>query len=347
MPERSTSAQVSQIGLEATPGTAVAATRRLGSLSMSPSIQAETEAFRPEGLKFPTVMVLNREWAEMDVEGTPTFEEVIIPLSGAVDVATVTQVLDGATPTTAYEWSFTPESLVADDPKTFTLERGQAGVQAERFSHVLFQSFGLEVARSGVSLSASAIGRRAEKGVTPTAGLQPPAVLTPITPGMFSVYMADTQAALSVAGGKSDTTKRLGRVISANPSIEDRYNPAWFVNQADESFTTFVENPDGAGGTFGLTVEADQAGMGHLDTLRAGTTKFVRLEALGPVIYNAGTQTDLRYMFRWDMAVKAENADAWGDEDGIYAIPWTFRPVHDATWGKAQQITVRNKVATL
>lgn len=147
MPERSTSAQVSQIGLEAIPGTAVTATRRLGSLSLSPSVTAETEAFRPEGMKFPAVMVLNREWAEVDVEGTATYEEVIYPLSGAVDAATVVQLMDAATPTTAYEWSFTPETLVADDPKTFTLERGQAGVQAERFAHLLFTSFGLEVSR--------------------------------------------------------------------------------------------------------------------------------------------------------------------------------------------------------
>lgn len=347
MVERSTSAQVSQIGLEATPGTAVAATRRLGSLSLSPSISAEAEPFRPEGLKFPTVMVLNREWAEVDVEGTPTYEEVIIPLSGAVDEATVSEVLDGATPTGAYEWVFVPDSLAADDPRTFTLERGQSGVQAERFSHLLFTSFGLEVSRSGVSLSASALARAAEKGIVPTAGLQPPEDLTPITPGQFSVYMADTHAALDGAGGVSDVANRLGRVISANPSIEDRYNPAWFVNAAEPSFTTFVENPDGAGGTFGLTVEADEAGMAHLDSLRSGVTKHVRVEALGPVIYNAGAMLNLRMMFRWDLAVKVESPESWGDEDGIYAIPWTMRPVHDTTWGQAQQITVRNTVAAL
>lgn len=345
MPERSSVSQVSQIGLEATPGTAVAATKRLGSLSITPSMQIEAEPFRPEGLKFPTLMVLNREWAEVDVEGVPTYEEVIYPLSGAMDTAVVTQVMDGATPTLAYEWAFTPETSTADDPKTFTLERGSVA-QAEQFSHLLFTSFGIEVSRSEVSLSCSGLAKAAMKGATFTPGLPIPSDLNPITPGQFSVYMADTQAALSIAG-RSDATKRLGRVISASPSIEDRYNPAWFVNSTEASFTTWVENPDGVGGGFPLTVEADTAGMAHLDTLRTGQTKFVRLEALGPVIYNAGVQTDLRYMFRWDMAVKVQGADAWGDEDGIYAIPWTFSPVHDSTWGKAQQITVRNKVASL
>lgn len=346
MAERSSVAQVSQIGLEATPGTAVAATKRLGSLSITPSMQIEAEPFRPEGLKFPTLMVLNREWTEVDVEGVPTYEEVIYPLSGAVDTGVVAQVLDGATPTGAYEWAFTPETAVADDPKTFTLERGQAGVQAERFTHLLFTSFGIEVSRSEVSLSCSGLAKAAEKNIVPTAALPIPTALNPITPGQFSVYMADTQAALST-GGASDPAKRLGRVISTGPSIEDRYNPAWFVNSAEASFTTWVENPDGAGGAWPLTVEADAAGMAHLDTLRAGTQKFVRLEALGPIIYNAGAQLNLRHMFRWDMSVRVQGADSWSDEDGIYAIPWTFAPMHDTTWGKAQQITVRNKIASL
>ena len=341
MPERSSVAQVTQIGLEATPGTAVAATRRLGSLSLSPSISAEAEMFRPEGLKFPTVQVLNREWAEVDVEGTPTYEEVVIPLSGAIDTATVSQVMDGATPTGAYEWVFEPASAEADAPKTFTLERGQAGVQAEQFSHLLFTAFGLEVTRTGVSLSGSGFAKRATQNHTLTPALDTPEDLTPIAPGHFSVYLGDTPADLDLE------VNRLTRVIGANPSVEDRYNPAWFVNQAEDSFTTFVENADGVGGTFGLTVEADAVGMAWLPRMRVGTTHFVRLEALGPVLYDAGTQTDLRMAFQWDLAVKVENAESWSDEDGIYAIPWTLRPVHDATWGKAMSIMVRNTTQAL
>lgn len=347
MPERSSVAQVSQIGVEATPGTSVAATKRLGSLSLTPSIAAEAEMFRPEGFKFPTVQVLNREWAEFEMEGTPTYEEVIYPLSGAVNTAVVSQVMDGVTPTGAYEWLFTPSSDAADNPKTFTLERGQSGVQAERFAHLLFNSFGLEVSRSGISMSGGGIARAAVKAIVPTAGLDAPTDLTPIAPGHFSVYMADTHAALTGAGDVSAPANRLGRVISANPSIEDRYSAAWFVNSADPSFTTFVENADGASGNFGLTVEADANGMTFLDNFRQGDTKFLRLEALGPVLYDAGTQTNLRAAFRWDMAVKIENVDGWSDEDGIYAIPWTFSPVHDGTWGKAQQIRVRNTIASL
>jgi hypothetical protein len=265
----------------------------------------------------------------------------VIPLSGAIDTATVTQVMDGATPTGAYEWTFTPDSEDADDPKTFTLEQGQASTQAEMFSHLMFTGFGLEVSRSEVSLSGSGFARSAVSGHTLTPGLSTPEDLTPITPGQFCVYLGDTPADLDIPAN------RLTRVISASPNIEDRFNPAWFVDCTQDSFTAFVENPDGVGGEYGLTVEADDAGMAWLPRMREGTTHFLRLEATGPVIYNAGEQTDLRMLFRWDMAVKVLNADTWSDEDGIYAIPWTLQPVHDGGWGKAMEVMVRNTVSTL
>lgn len=341
MAERSTVAQIAQIGVEATPGLAVPATRRLGSLTLTPSIQAEAEMFRPAGLKFPTVQVLNREWTEVDVEGQPTYEEVIIPLTGAIDTATVSQVMDGATPTGAYEWVFTPDSSAADDPKTFTLEQGQEGVQAERFTHLLFTGFGLEVSRTEATLSGSGFAQATESGFNPTDGLQTPAELTPMAPGQFCIYLADDPTDLD------DPGSRLTRVINVSPAVEDRYTPAWFVNCTEDSFSAFVENADGAGGTVGLTVEADAVGMSWLPRMRQGTTHFLRIEATGPVIYDEGALDPITMLFRWDMAVKVETADTWSDEDGIYAIPWTLRPVHDSTWGKAMEILVRNTVASL
>lgn len=345
MPERSSVAQAAQIGPEVTPGTTVAATRRLGSLSIEPSIQGERQMFRPTGAKFPTVGVLPQEWAEFAVSSdAPTYEEVIYPLSGAMGVAqSVTQVMDGGTPTGAYEWVYTPSATAADNPKTYTLEFGQSGVQAEKYGHVLFQEFGLDVSRSAMALSSSAIGQKVTGAITPTAGLNIPTTLTPIDPSTVKVYFADNTADLGLLTG---TGVLLNRVISANPSIGDRYNPAWFVN-GDPSFTTFVENPDGASSEFALTVEADTQGMAWLARYRAGTTHFVRVEAKGANIYNAGVQPNLTYLFQWDMAVQVISADSWSDEDGIYAVPWTLQPIYDGTWAKAMTVKVRNKVSTL
>lgn len=346
MPERSTVAQVQQVGVETTPGTAVAATRRLGAMTLTPSVNAETDPYRPQGSKFPTLMTLNREWADLSMEGKPTYEEVVYPLAMAATSPVVSQVLDGATPTGVYEWVFDLLTTAADNPKTVSLEFGQSGVQAERYAHAMLTAFSLEFSRAEVTMSGSGFARAMETGFTPTAALAFPADLTPIQPGHFSIYMADAQAALS-SGGASDSTKKLTRVISGSGALEDRFTPAWFVNQSQQSFTTFVEGADGTGGTAGLTVEADAAGMALLPTLRSGAKKFIRYEAIGPVVYNAGAQLNLAMRFRWDQCVTIAGVDEQSDEDGIFAIPFTFQPTHDTTWGKAHRIEVRNKVSAL
>lgn len=344
MTERSTVAQVSQIGVEATPGTAVPATRRLGSLSVVPSVNLTTDTFRPAGLKFPTISVPNQEYADVAVTGKPTFEEVIYPLAGAFGTPVITQVMDGATQTGAYEWQFDINDSAPDTPETFTLENGDP-TQAEQYTNLLFTGFGLDVSRASADLSGAGIARAAVLNHALTGGLALPAALTVIAPGMFSAYMADTPAALDDGSGGSAAANLLGRLISANPSVSDKYVPAWFVNAAESSFGATVENANGVGGEFGLTVEANDAGMGYLTDARNGDTKFVRLEAVGPTIYTGATT--LKHLFRWDMAVKVINPDAFSDSDGIYAIPWHFAPVHDGGWGKAHSVLVRNTVQAL
>lgn len=338
MAERQSVAQVQQIGREATPGTPVPATKRLGSLSLSPGITTETGMFRPSGLKFATVQALNQEWVEGDLEGQPTYDEVVYPLSGALGAPVTSEVMDAAVPSGAYQHVFTPDSSAADTPFTYTVEQGQEGVAAEQFSHILFTGFSLDISRSEVSMGGSFIGKKATKGFDPTNGLAIPADLKPILPGHFSAYVADTAAEL-------DAGDKLLRLISAAPEVSDRYNPAWFVNAAEESFTTWTENADGPTAESGMTLEADANGMAYLDRLRSGDTFFLRLEALGAEIAEGVEES--RYRFTWDMAVKAREVDTWSDEDGIWAIPFTFQMVHDPTWGKATQVTVVNQLASL
>lgn len=345
MPGRSTIAQVQQIGVETTPGTLTAATKRLGAMNLTASVEVETDPFRPTGAKFPTVMTLNKEWATLAMDGKPTYEEVVYPLAMACTAPTVSSILDGATPTGAYRWVFSPSTTAADNPKTVTLESGDSVVQSESYTHAMLAAFALEFSRSEITMSGSGFARATREAQTLTPGLALPALLTPIQPGHLSVYMADTQAALGTPD--SAAVRRLVRVISGSNAMEDRFVPAWFVNSNVGGFTTWVEGGEGVGGTSSLTLEADADAMALLPTLRAGTKKFIRLEALGPVVYNAGVQTNLRMSFRWDQCVTISDADSFSDEDGIYAIPFTFQPTHDATWGKAHEITVVNKVASL
>jgi hypothetical protein len=341
---RQTSTQAVQYGREATPGTAVPANRLLSSLSVMLSPQVESNAFRPKGFKYPTVVAANKEWGGGDLEGTPTYDEIIVPFAGVLCEPVTSEIMDAATPTGAYRHVFSPSSQGADTIAIYTLEEGD-DTTAERMAHSLITDFNLDVSRDEVGLGGTVVGQRVETGIARTAGATPLAEdLVPILPGQVCVYLADDHAGLESAPGVSDVAKRLGTVLKVEPSIGGRFDPVWYLNCVLDSFATYVEAPE-PDFSVDFTVEANAVGLEWLDNFRTGATKFLRVEATGPRIYDGAT--DVFYRLTWDFAVKTLEPGEKSDEDGVYAIQPSLQVVHDPTWGKATEVTVINTVAAL
>ncbi len=329
MPERSALTQTTQVGVETTPGTAVAASKLLQSLGFNASPQPEVDVFRPAGNKFPTVSALGRDWTSFSVEGQPTYGELIYPLSSVLTAGVVTTP-DATNSPALRQWTFLPSSLNEDAPKTFTFEQGSS-VRAHRAAYGIFTEFTMSFSRESIELGGSVMARALQDGITLTAN--PTAIpLVPILPSQLSVYLDATSGGLG-------TTKLL-RVLSGVLSITNRYGPLWVVDEAQVSYVTHIELEPVV--NLALMVEADAQGMGLLGDLRAGTTRFVRLEANGPV-----SGATLRQRLRVDVAVKVTEPDDFSDEDGVYAIEFTSRSFHDAGWSRALQVELRNETAAL
>lgn len=330
---RASISQTVQIGLEATKGDAVAADKKLQSLSIEPSINPETNQFRPMGQKWPSIVSLNREWVTAGVSGAPTYDEIVYPLSSVLETAAVTQP-DATNAPSVYLWTFTPSSTDIDTFRTFTVEQGDS-TRAHRFAYGVFTEFGLDISRAGIDLSGSMIGQSLEDGVTLTAS--PTTLpLVPVLPNDVSVFMDDTAAGL----GTTKLASGAGPAFSANFNIGDRHGPVWPIDAAVDSFAETVETEPS--GTLELTLEADATSMGLLTTLRDGDTKFVRIESVGAVIEDVQT-----YRLTIDLAVKVESIGSFDDEDGVYVVPPSFTLVHDADWGQALQLEVQNSTASL
>jgi hypothetical protein len=319
----------------------VAANKRLGSLGITPSPAADNSIFRPAGNKYPTVSATNKLWATADVEGTPTYDEIVLALGSVFSAPTSSQILDGATPTGVYTHVITPKSEGADTPWTYTIEKGDpAGtLNAEKMTYGLFTDFGLDISRDGIDLDGSLLGQAMTTLQTMTGA---PTVLpqVPILPGQFSVWAADNTTDLGTATG---TGVKLASVISAGINVGGRYNPAWFLNAALSSFASVTEDPE-PDYNIDFLAEADAAGLNWLTLLSTGATRFLRLEAVGPTVYtpNGGKG----YKFTWDFATKVTDPGDFSDEDGVYAVGPTLQIVHDGTWGKSSVITVQNKQAS-
>ena len=327
--ERTALTQTVQVGVESTPGTAVAANRKLQSISIAPSATIDVNTFRPMGTKYPTVTAPGKDWSAADIEGQPTFDEIIYLLSSVLTAGVVTTPSGG---TNARDLTFTPSSSVEDAPKTFTIEQGSS-VRAHKIAHGLVNALSIEgeTGRENVSLSGEMFGQALTDGITLTAS--PTSVpLVPILAKQFSLYLDSTAAGLG--------TTKLTRVLGWNWDISDRFGPLWVYDAAQASFATFVETEPTV--ETSLIVEADTQGMAQLPVLRAGDVRFLRIEAIGAIIEAAIT-----YRLRIDQAVKFTDPRPFRDEEGVYAIEYVGKAVHDATYGKAMQVVVTNTQTAL
>lgn len=327
MPERSALTQGVQVGVESTPGTAVAANKSLSTIGIEPAVSVDMQTFRPMGQKFAGIITPGKEWVEADLSGRGSYSELIYLLSSLLTTTTPT-TLD----TTARKWTFTPAAKAEDTVKTLTVEQG-GSVRAHKFAYGLCTELSLDFTRDGVEVGGAMIGQALTDNITLTPA--PTAVEEAIIlPTHVDVYIDPTSGALG-------TTKLL-RVLGVNWSLGDRFNPVWVLNSAQPSFVAHVEAELSSEIT--LTLEADAQAMALLTTMRAGATQFLRIKATDT--RNAGAATE-KYSLTLDQAVKVSDVGDFSDEDGVYAIELTFSVVYDATWTKALEVAAVNKLTAL
>jgi hypothetical protein len=323
MAENASLYQLTQVGVETTAGTSVTATKKMTALSIETNIRADIKTYRPTGYKFPTVASLGKEWMEASLSGPLTYTEIIYALAS---------LIKGVTPTgtTAKTWVFTPTSAGSDARKTFTVERGSAE-RGMKFTYGLVTGLTMNFSRDECTLSGTMLGKALQDNQALSAGATEVALL-PVMPTQVQLYLADTAAGL--AGATAMTRAFAGGFTLENTS------GAVFPLNASSSFAAVVDTEPRASGM--LRAAVDSEGMGLLTNMRAGSTKFVRIKALGDLI--SGSDYN---MLQVDMACKIANPREFRDEQGVYAVEWEFSLVHDATWTKAMEITVVNTLATL
>lgn len=327
MSERTTITQITQIGTEVTPGTAVAVTKRLQAVQIAPSIQAEVQTYRPSGGKFHTIGALGKEWTEASISGPATYTDLVYLLASVMSYTAPTLV--GAAK--AYEWEFDVAHSAEDTIKTFSVEHGSA-YRAGKFSHGVVSELGLNFSRESVEVSGTMLGQRYSDGVALTSSGVADVALQPILPTEVTVYLDDTWAALG--------TTKLARAFKADFNLSNRFAPLWPLDASVTSFATVVETAPDA--SIKLLVEADAAGMGPLAAMRSGAKKFIRIEAVGPLI-----ETGSNYKLTLDMCGLVSEIGEFADEDGVYAVEWTLTAAYDSVGTAALEVTIINELTAL
>jgi hypothetical protein len=324
MPERSALTQVVQIGVEAVSGTPVPANKRFQTMGIEPTPAVAIDQFRPAGTKYRHMTALNKEWVTAPMSGKGSYTEIVYPLSSWVTSPVITAA------GTSFEWVFSPQTSLEDNPKTFTIEHGSS-VRSDRIDNAIFNDFGMTFSRDAVDISGALFGRAMEDPFPLTPGATS-VDLKPILPGHVSVYMDEDAASLG--------TTKLHRLTNANFTGSGRRAPLWVVDAALSSYATNIETEPTV--SLSLTLEADAEGMALLTTMHNGDRKFVRVECIGGLI-----DATVPYSLILDFSGEITGTGGFSDQGGLYAIEWTFTAIHDATWGKAYEFTVVNGQATL
>ncbi len=328
MPARAQVYEIAQWGVESSPGTHVAANRKLDALSVAIRSAPNIGTFRPEGSKFNTAALVGKESSTLSIEGVACYRALAYLLSGVLNYPTPSQ--QGGT--IAYKWAFQPATSAADTVKAYTIEKGSS-VRAERVDYGLISgvSLSFNAKDDRVAVSAEGIATERVDDITLTATPTVRQVI-PITPLQVTIKLADAQANLA---GASALTK----VVSWNWSISGKVAPAFFAGSA-ASYAGYVENaPDMSGS---LTLEADATAMAMLPIARAGTRYWMNVKFVGPLIAGSYYNT-----FDLTMPFYFGDVGELGDSDGLVAVTFNMTNSNDSTWGKALTIDLTNDLSGL
>lgn len=331
MPERASINMITQLGVETTSGTAVAASKKMLNMSFIFSPKPDVKTYRAGGHRWASEAVMNREWTEIKADGFLDYNDSVYLVSGPFGAANITTPGGG---TSSRAWAWTPPITGAITPKTFTLEQGDS-VRAHKVAYGLFTGFSYKGGRDqGFTMSAPMIARAFTDGITMTAS--PTSIaLAPVAGGHVNVYIDTTSGAI---GGTQFT-----RLFTYEYTYDSGFGAFWPLNRANASFTGHVDiSPKN---TIKMSLEADSNGMSLYPHLQAGDFMYVRFEAVGPVIESAIT-----YKIIHDKAIKLTNVSDIKDANGgLVCTDYDGEVAEDPSWssGQSQVLTITNTLTAL
>jgi hypothetical protein len=277
--ERSTINQTLQFGLETTPGTNVAANKSIQCFAVTFGPMADVNEFSATGRKYPSILIENGEWVEGTMTGELDYNGIVYALSGVCGAATSIAAAGGSA--TAKLWTFVPPLTGSVQPQTYTVEQGENNafgnaIYNHKVNYMLISELSYKGDRkTGFNVSGKVLAQALQRAITMTA--TPTAVaLQPSAGKHFNIYLDPTFGALG--------TTQLLKVLNIDYAFTGLYGMFFPLNRANIGWAAHVDlNP---GCIIKLLLEADATGMTPLTYLQAGTTMFLDVKGVGPIVDN-------------------------------------------------------------
>ena len=335
-----------QIGKETTPGTAVAATRRIVIDDATFTRVQELDEFdgQNHGLlaRAVTTPLVVMEGSQFRIQSKFDFTQFLWML--------LSSVKGGVTPTTpgageARLWTFAPPVTSGPAPTTYTLEFAQVDAAASpntdglRCPYVICKSWELNIPEKGIAtMSGQFFGRK----VTDTAptSLSLPSGLVYAPALRASVFIDESWAGL---GGTQISGQVFNTKIAFESGLREEYysdgrsaldfsNEEVVQRSLDVSFDVVV-NP--ASGKLVPTEKAKKT---------AGSTRFARIQLDGAAF--AAPDASLSHYLKLDLAgthATDSLSERGGERNGLSTIRVHLKSIYDATGAADLSIALQNK----
>src|SRR5882672_2251604 len=186
---------VSQIGMETVPGTAVPANRFLPTVHFWPKLKRETKQFRAGGDKYDTSSVRSKQHAEGVFDGFLDYNSFIYILNGLTVPVTSPTTPSGST--TARKWSYLPLSRQLDNPKTYTIEVGDA-TAVDQYAYGQLTSLTVQLGQDELKYNGNLIAQTMTPNLTQTNTLNEIRTITKsgtVSSGTFKITFSAQQTA--------------------------------------------------------------------------------------------------------------------------------------------------------
>jgi hypothetical protein len=315
-------------GVESTPGTLVVADTALvtdAGVATYTEIMERQVRSAPRGVLTEVEDVLTRQGSEISYTQDLTWEEFPIVLGGGLDA--LSGAGDGPYTYTVTPSMTAPDALnafsfevVASDGATDHLKRSVAYAQCSEFS--VSGNFG-----EPAQLSATWFGRAGQ-------ALSSPATVTPLTGR--TIVPADLFAVkIDTSWANLGNTAKAGLVRSFTYTVNTGVQPNYTLDgRADLDYT--APRRGMITGDLQMVAEFDANAATELAAWRAGTLRFISLEAAGASSRSIKLQAAVKYV----------EAPSISEADGLVTVSLNGRFRYDPTSGNVIKFIVVNGIAS-
>lgn len=301
-----------QLGVEVTPGTAVATTARLQGTGVAVRPISPTDPFRPVGQKYTTDVTLQKEHTELDITGILCYTDIAYLLSSLISKASLTNyVSDPAGP---------------DTIQTYTVDYGSV-VEAERCTYGFMSGLELRFTRESCAVSGTMVGRTLQEVTTIAVGAVDVAK-APVHPKSINIFVGDTVAGLA----------KITKCLEASWAMRGKAAPLFTFDSTQDSYIEHVERASDYSAS--LTVEHNSVGAGYMADLRTAKQKFMRIKSTG-ASYGAGTY-DFQLTFPFKFAEPTR-----GDNQNVYASTYRLIPDYETVSAQAVEFILAHGLSAL